>query len=122
MSVTHLNNFLDVTRGGPAVFLEQNLLQFPQSKIPSGAYGTAIHSTLERIYSFIKTEGKNPTITKVLQWFEEALYLERLSLSDFNLYKGRGEQALRAYYDAKRNTFDPQSKIEVNFRNESRLK
>ena len=30
LSVTHLNNFLDVTNGGPQKFIETNLLQFPQ--------------------------------------------------------------------------------------------
>ena len=29
LSVTHLNNFLDVVDGGPQKFLEQNLLRFP---------------------------------------------------------------------------------------------
>ena len=32
LSVTHLNNFIDVTRGGPQNFLLNNLLRFPQAK------------------------------------------------------------------------------------------
>jgi len=37
LSVTHLHNFLDVTRGGPSMFMLQNLLHFPRAKSPSAA-------------------------------------------------------------------------------------
>ncbi len=118
MSVTHLNNFLDVTKGGPQVFLEQNLLMFPQTKTPSGAYGTAMHGTIERIYSFIKTEGKQPPKAKVIEWYDENLAQERLSNADFKLYRGRGEAALLLYLAEKKDSFDPKSLIEVNFKNQ----
>lgn len=49
LSVTHLNNFLDVKRGGPQTFLEQNLLRFPQAKTLVSSYGSAIHKAIERL-------------------------------------------------------------------------
>jgi DNA helicase-2/ATP-dependent DNA helicase PcrA len=118
MSVTHLNNFLDVTRGGPRVFLEQNLLLFPHAKIPSGAYGTAMHGTLERMYGYVRAEGKKPTLAKVIQWFDEGLSAERLGDSDFKLYRKQGEAALTVYFEAKKNELDPGCLIEVNFKNQ----
>jgi DNA helicase-2/ATP-dependent DNA helicase PcrA len=49
LSVTHLNNFLDVKRGGPQTFLEQNLLRFPQAKTLVSSYGSTIHKAIERL-------------------------------------------------------------------------
>lgn len=118
LSITHLNNFLDITQGGPQVFLEQNLLQFPQAKTPGSAFGTAMHETVERIYTHVKVEGKKPTISKVISWFEENLAHERFNDFDFKLYRDRGETALRAYLEAKRNQLDPTCLIEVNFKNQ----
>jgi DNA helicase-2/ATP-dependent DNA helicase PcrA len=43
LSVTHLRNFTNIERGGPQLFIEQNLLRFPQAKTTSSAFGTAIH-------------------------------------------------------------------------------
>ena len=54
LSVTHLNNFLNVTRGGPQTFLEQNLLRFPQAKTLSSSYGSAIHKAIERLIVYKK--------------------------------------------------------------------
>lgn len=118
MSVTHLNNFLDVTKGGPRVFLEQNLLLFPQAKVPSGSYGTAMHAAVERIYSHMRMEGKRPALGKVVEWFERALADERMGDADFKLYRAKGERALAAFYEAKKDSFDPAAIIEANFSGE----
>lgn len=48
LNVTALMNFLDVTRGGPQLFLERNLLRLPGARTSSLAFGTAIHSALEQ--------------------------------------------------------------------------
>ena len=50
LSATHLNNFLDVSRGGPQNFLLNNLLHFPSAKNSAAAYGTAIHSSLQQAH------------------------------------------------------------------------
>ncbi|HSW92666.1 MAG TPA: ATP-dependent helicase, partial [Patescibacteria group bacterium] len=41
LSATHLNNFIDLTHGGPSMFLMNNLLRFPAAKSASASYGTA---------------------------------------------------------------------------------
>lgn len=47
LNVTALMNFLNLEKGGPQYFLEQNLLRLPGKRSVSLAFGTAIHSALE---------------------------------------------------------------------------
>src|SRR5207253_1773621 len=58
LSVTHLNNFLDLSLGGPAYFLEQNLLHFPVAKSPMALYGSAVHMALSRAHSQVLSGKK----------------------------------------------------------------
>ncbi|MFA6493961.1 MAG: ATP-dependent DNA helicase [Candidatus Paceibacterota bacterium] len=121
MSVTHFNNFLDVSRGGPQTFLEHNLLRFPEAKSPSGAYGSAIHSALEKTYTYLKREGKIPDTKTILAWFEEQLRFGRLSLRDHEFFLKKGNDALGAYLKEKGGSFDPLHKIETDFKNQGVL-
>jgi DNA helicase-2/ATP-dependent DNA helicase PcrA len=128
LSVTHLNNYLNVTKGGPRLFLEQNLLRFPQAKSPSGAYGSAIHKTLERFSIKLRHGGRGAgdmqngseraTLDEVLAWFSEYLAHERLSKQDFKQYADRGASALTKFYEAKQSDFSPEDKTEVNFKDQ----
>ncbi len=118
MSVTHLNNFLDITKGGPQAFLELNLLCFPQAKTPSASYGTAVHATIERIYSHVRTEGKTPSKKQVLEWFTTALIKQRLGITDYNEQLERGIKSMTLFYELKKDTFKPEHKIEVNFKHQ----
>jgi ATP-dependent DNA helicase UvrD/PcrA len=118
MSVTHLNNFLDVTKRGPRAFLEDNLLRFPQAKSPAGSYGTAVHETIKSIYTYLKTAGKLPDVEKLLSWFDKELVNQRLSEKDYRLHSGKGREALIVFYNQKKNIFDPSHLIEVNFINQ----
>jgi DNA helicase-2/ATP-dependent DNA helicase PcrA len=118
MSVTHLNNFLDVSKGGPQTFLELNLLRFPQAKTPAASYGTAVHAAIERIYSHLRTEGKIPSKDKVLGFFDLALRKERLGEKEYKEQFERGSKSLSLFYELKRDTFKPEHKIEVNFKNQ----
>ena len=118
LSVTHLNNFLNVTKGGPQVFLEQNLLRFPQAKTPSGSFGSAIHRTLEKVSVELRREGKLPDESELLSWFTEYLRRERLSGSDMKTYLERGLKALKIFYAEKSSTFANTDKTEVNFKDQ----
>ncbi|MCX6739319.1 MAG: ATP-dependent DNA helicase [Candidatus Parcubacteria bacterium] len=115
MSVTHLNNFLDITHGGPQTFLEHNLLRFPSAKIPSGAYGSAMHHTIESIYTFLKREGDLPLDEMILGWFEKELKHERLSLQDHTYFLKKGKDALTVYLKEKKESFELTHKIETDF-------
>jgi DNA helicase-2/ATP-dependent DNA helicase PcrA len=118
MSVTHLNNFLNVEKGGPQLFMEQNLLRFPQSKTPSGCYGSAVHKSFEILYTQLRKNGKILPLKDLLLIFKNQLEKQRLSKKDFELYLEKGKLALTAYYNAKKKDFDPKNKIEVNFKNQ----
>ncbi len=122
LSVTHLNNFLNVSKGGPQSFLEQNLLRFPQAKTPSSAYGTAIHSTLERISVKLRHDGVLATKEECLDWFVQYLRKERLSNQDFDQYSERGIAALSAFYDQRvMGGFQATDKTELNFKDQGVL-
>lgn len=115
LSVTHLNNFLNVKKGGPQFFLEQNLLRFPQSKTISGSYGSAIHETLQKIVLEIK-KGENVSKNLVLSWFTDFLKRERLAKKDFEEYKERGADALSIFFEQKKKTFNKNDIVEFNFK------
>lgn len=118
LSPTHLSNFLDVTRGGPLLFLEQNLLRFPQPKSPAGVYGSVVHSVLERIYLELKKGGKLPSTSKVEEWFLAGLEAERLSKRDYTYFSEKGKDELSSFFKAKKETFKKDHLLEVNFKRE----
>ena len=117
LSPTHLNNFLDLSRGGPQNFIEQNLLFFPQAKSPSGSFGSAIHKAVEQLHVYLKNQGELPKLDFLLQKFEQALKNERLGDQDFSQYLLRGRLILKNYFDRNQNNFSQTDQIEVNFRN-----
>ncbi|MEQ9617811.1 MAG: ATP-dependent DNA helicase [Deltaproteobacteria bacterium] len=115
LSVTHLNNFLNVTKGGPRLFFEQNLLRFPQSKTPEGSYGSAIHRIMEAVYRHLKQAGELPSLEMVLGWYERELAYERLNEKHFKDYLKKGRDRLTIFYDKKIENFHPSHFSEVNF-------
>jgi DNA helicase II / ATP-dependent DNA helicase PcrA len=104
MSVTHLNNFLDITgrkdseRGGPKKFLEINLLRFPQSKHKSSAFGTSMHEAVNYFYRKRKSICE---LKELHQEFEKSLLTQRLSEKDFKESLDKGYYHLTNYH--KRN-------------------
>jgi DNA helicase-2/ATP-dependent DNA helicase PcrA len=118
LSVTHLQNFLNVADAGPLAFLERNLLMFPQPKTVDGAFGTAIHTTIKHIYSYLKSAEAQPTIEQILDWFEEYLRDERLNVVDYARKEKQGRQMLESWWEAKKDSLKPSDVIEFNFRNQ----
>jgi len=116
MSVTHLNSFLDLVHGGPQVFLEQNILRFPQSKHPSSGYGTAMHSAVQKFYIEYKKQGILPSVEVLVAHFRESLALERMNTLDFERYQEKGVENLTIYYAERKNSFLPTHIIEKDFR------
>ncbi|MBC7472032.1 MAG: ATP-dependent helicase [candidate division SR1 bacterium] len=97
MSVTHLNNFLDLEHAGPEVFLENNLLRFPQSKDPSSGYGTAMHNALRDFYVERARTYQTPSKEYVFERFKWGMKKERLN-NDTLLIK-KGLENLEYYLD-----------------------
>lgn len=115
MSVTHLNNFLDLEHAGPEVFLENNLLRFPQSKDPSSGYGTAMHNALRDFYVERVRIKQNPTKEYVFGRFRWGMKKERLD-GDTLLIK-KGLENLEYYLDNA--VFENDIDTEVPFRYEN---
>lgn len=116
LSITHLNNFLDIAEKGPQVFLEQNLLRFPQRPLVSGIYGNAMHKALEKFsLEFKKTKGL-PSLEFLLKQFEYDLSQKRLSKKDFDHHLEKGKDNLTAYYDQRKDYFNLKDQSEFNFK------
>ena len=115
LSATHLNNFLDVTHGGPQMFLLGNLLHFPSTKSPAASYGTAIHSTLQQAHVHLVAHGEQKPLEDVLHDFETNLKNERLNPLDFATYHQKGSEQLHIFLAQKYDTFKTTQKSELNF-------
>jgi DNA helicase-2/ATP-dependent DNA helicase PcrA len=116
MSVTHLNNFLDVTQGGPAYFLEQNLLSFPQAKSPNSVYGSAMHKAVERFYTELKRTEHIPTEEKLLEAFRTEMARGRITESEYRHFLRAGEEALPVWYRERGKHADRKHYSEFNFK------
>ena len=115
LSATHLNNFLDVSNGGPQTFLLNNLLRFPQSKSPSAVYGTAIHAALQFAHTSVRVDGALPKQTKILDQFTEQLKKSQLSSTDFTEFNERGRAALTTFLSVKSHDFTASQLTELSF-------
>ncbi len=115
LSATHLNNFIDVTSGGPQAFLLQNLLHFPVSPLPNAALGSAMHATLKLAHEHVSHTGERKPIEDILYEFEKQLKRQRLGKNDFTYQLQKGSEALQAYLEKKYQSFTPQQITERNF-------
>jgi DNA helicase-2/ATP-dependent DNA helicase PcrA len=118
LSVTHLNSFLDVTRGGPRNFLLQTLLRFPKATSPQAALGSAIHSTLKRAHDHLSATKERRPLEDVLYDFETSLAQMHLSRADFSHQLQKGSDALQAYLAARYDQFNPEQIGERSFRHQ----
>ena len=118
LSVTHLHNFLDVTRGGPANFLLQNLLHFPSAKSPNAAFGTAIHDTIQSAHMHLTSTGKKQAVEDIISNFEKNLKNQHMNIKDFQDFLQKGSVALQNFFDKKYDNFKPSQQTELNFVNQ----
>ena len=115
LSITHLNNFLDVSRGGPQNFLLNNLLRFPSAKSPAASYGTAIHSVLQQLHNLLRADYRLPPAERILHHFRTSLEAQHLPPDDFAPYLDKGTAALTAFLDAKSSDFHDTELAELDF-------
>jgi DNA helicase-2/ATP-dependent DNA helicase PcrA len=106
---------LDVTHGGPQMFLLGNLLHFPSTKSPAASYGTAVHATLQHAHVHLVAHGERKPIEDVLHDFEVNLIAERLNPLDHTTYLQKGSEQLQTFLAAKYDTFSLTQKSELNF-------
>lgn len=115
LSATHLNNFIDIVSGGPTEFLTSNLLRFPRAKSPSAAYGTAIHSTLQRVHAHATQFGHIKPLEDILADFTKELASEKLDELNHKAYLKKGTDTLTVYLREKAETFNSNQKTELGF-------
>ncbi len=119
LSVTHLNNFLDVTANGPAYFLEQNLLHFPQPMSVASTFGSAIDTALTELVRYPKyNAGESAPLERLIAVFKRELAKGRLPQDEARKQIRRGEEVLAAYVGAKKGYFQLEDEAQVDFRNE----
>jgi DNA helicase-2/ATP-dependent DNA helicase PcrA len=118
LSVTHLHNFLDVTRGGPSTFLLHNLLRFPQAKSPNAAFGTAIHDTLQRAHAYLVSTGDRQAIEDIVSNFESNLRNQHMTKQDYATFLQKGGDALRIFLDNRYESFTASQQTELDFTNQ----
>ncbi|MBP7760435.1 ATP-dependent helicase [Candidatus Saccharibacteria bacterium] len=121
LSATHLNNFLDVTRGGPQLFLLHNLLRFPQAMGPSAAYGSAIHTTLQRAHAHLASTGKRRPVEDILHDFDQQLRQFQLSDLEYGKQLQRGSDTLTEFLRQRYDSFTTSQLVERSFATESVL-
>ncbi|HEY5550025.1 MAG TPA: PD-(D/E)XK nuclease family protein [Candidatus Saccharimonadales bacterium] len=118
LSVTHLNNFLDVADGGPYFFLMHNLLRFPAALSPSAAYGDSVHQTLKWLHGELRQNTVLPSTAAIQKYFGEMLDRKHLKKSDHTRLSDRGREALGRYMKEKGGIFEPKDLAERGFNND----
>ncbi len=111
MSATSLSKFLDC----PLAFYYENILRVPYQKNDALAFGSAVHTALERMFVEMKfKKGVFPDKEQVINIFRSALYSESSCFTPIQ-YERRQEQGqtlLTEYYDHYINTFHKDVEIE----------
>ena len=115
LSVTHLNNFLDIISAGPMTFFERNLLRFPQGRSPSGIYGNVIHELLQYLYSSDILQTFYSAEKKLSDLIHRARFDER----ERSKYLQKGIDMLNVYYAFYEKEFEKDSLQEKAFKNVS---
>ncbi|HVU59649.1 MAG TPA: ATP-dependent DNA helicase [Candidatus Saccharimonadales bacterium] len=92
LSATHLIDFLDVTKGGPATFLETKLLCLPEAPSAAVAFGNAMHAALEQAQKL--TNAGDIDLARVQNTYEEALSNQHLPQRDYDRYLIHGQGVL----------------------------
>lgn len=115
LSVTHLNNFLDVASGGPINFLLGNLLQFPSAMSPSAAFGSAMHESLQYLHEHFINHKKMPSLEDLTRYFDASLKLKRLSLADEKKFLDRGHNSIELLLQKRGGLINSRQLPEQNF-------
>ena len=116
LSATHLNNFLDIPEGGPQKFFLNNLLQFPSAMSPAASFGSAMHSTLEYMHSYVIKNTVLPDIELSIDYFASSLKRKGLIETDYATYLDRGVASLRVQYADRSAWFTPKQRPEEDFK------
>ncbi|MDB5175949.1 MAG: uvrD [Candidatus Saccharibacteria bacterium] len=118
LSASALNNFIDVSRGGPSNYFMRAILRFPSAATPSSSYGDAIHETLQFIHDYNKRQAQLPSMDVIEAAFQKRLTRKRLDAQTHALLYDRGLICLDAYMAQRLPTIATTNRSEANFREE----
>lgn len=116
LSPTHLNNFIDITEGGPRFFLLQNLLHFPSALHPSAAMGSSIHTALRKAHQHMVLNHASKPIEDIIYDFRKDLESRQIPKDDFEFQLKKGSDALQAFLDSPQPNFTESDISERDFR------
>ena len=115
LSATHINNFIDIARGGPRYFLLNNLLHFPSAMGPYAGFGNAVHASLQQAHDFLRATKQPQPEEDIVRTFEEQLQRQQLSAEEYEQFLQRGADALATFLQAKYSEFLPEQRAELDF-------
>lgn len=92
LSSTHLQNFLNIKRGGPQYFKERNLLNLPEAKAPHLSFGTAIHAAMDLGQKM--TNQGDFGLDEVTAKFKSTLRKEQMEPAQYSRYLEKGQKTL----------------------------
>jgi len=111
MSYTQLSKFLRC----PLAFYYETILKVPFQKNDALAFGSAVHSALERMFKEMKlNNGVFPAKDEVIKFFDRAMYNESASFNIVQLDRRteQGHDLIEQYYDHYIGTFHKDVEIE----------
>jgi DNA helicase-2/ATP-dependent DNA helicase PcrA len=113
LSVTALNDYLR----DPEFFVTYRLLRVPQAKPAFLAYGSAMHTALEKLFRSYMKEQAFLDKEQLLSTFEQALKKELLLPEEFNRRLTKGVGVLDQYYQHIQNATHAPAFLERSFGN-----
>lgn len=115
LSPSRLNQFTDVTSGGPRAFFVSSVLGFPPAPTATAIYGSAIHETI-RWHLTGWQAGQKPEVEPLLARFERELKSRRLPEGEHKLLLERGRLSLAEWHKKNKNKPSEEDKLEYGFR------
>lgn len=116
LSVSGLNNFLNIFKFGPSGFFKNNILKFPTAEFDvSINYGNAIHKTLEEAYLYYKFKNKIINEKELIKIFEKNNF--DLDNADERRNYEKGLKALKRFYKYIKEDIKKDFEIEYDFKN-----
>ncbi len=99
LTASKLNSYTNVINEGPKKFFIDSILGFPRPKNVAGAYGSAIHATLDwEFKNSIAKKDHKPLLEDIMAHFEFELRKAKLNQLEYTQNLKRGFNALGFYF------------------------
>ena len=120
LSASNLNNYTDISQGGPRQFYLNSILKFPSVSSLSSQYGSVYHGILDWHFQQTKKNHHPPSVEQTIEEFKNRLKKKRIAKLDFELLLKRGSNSLKAYFaqtTIEENPYDfSEQALEANYR------